>query len=68
MRKNILYLIGFILLASFYIFWSYLEVRAFEVRENVLKALFITLFIKAGLWLQDKIEADRQCKGKAGDC
>ncbi|MDE4086780.1 hypothetical protein PO902_17170 [Planococcus maritimus] len=56
MREHILYFIGFIVLAAFNSWMDHLQQGAWQLQENILHALFITLFIRGGFWFEKRVK------------
>ncbi|MGM0896606.1 MAG: hypothetical protein ACQEV0_01825 [Bacillota bacterium] len=67
MRKNMLYFIGFLVLAAFNSWMDNLQEGVWNLQENLFRALFITLFIRGGFWFEKRVkrkEAQEQADAK----
>ncbi|WP_211655572.1 hypothetical protein [Planococcus alpniumensis] len=56
MREFIVYFIGFLVLAALNSWMDYTEQGTWHLQENILKALFITLFIRGGFWFEKRVK------------
>lgn len=56
MRITIIYFIGFLFYAAFLVVLDYVQNDELNLQYNLYHALFVTVFIRVGLWFTHKIE------------